>query len=70
MSDIELVKFLDDLKITILQGLLILRRAKAGIQTFKDESQDRKLSAVKRNKFSDFDQLRYSSLNIGHVCGW
>ena len=27
------------------------------------------LSAVKMNKFSDFDQLRYSCLNIGHVFG-
>ena len=55
--------------IPIFQVLLLLRRAKAGIQTFRDERQDLKLSAVKRNKFSEFYQLKYSRLNIGHVCG-
>ena len=61
-----LVKFLHSwLGHTIFLGLLLLRRAKAGIQAFRYEGKTLNFQLLKWIS----DQLRYKRLNIGHVCG-
>ena len=60
------VKFLHSwLGHTIFLGLLLLRRAKAGIQAFRYEGNTLNFQLLK----GICDQLRYKRLNIGHVCG-